>query len=138
MIAPASHTRRLATWPCVFMLAGALLVLSGCGSSAPDTTMPSDPPTPSTDEEGPDPENLVSTTGTVTYIAMEGGFWAIITPDSTRYDPGSSLPDSLQTEGLEIRFRGEEKPGQPSIRMWGTPIDLLEAMPIDDPEDNTE
>ncbi len=137
MIAPAARTRWLSTWPCVLMLAGALLVLGGCGSSSPDTAMPADPPTPS-DEEGPDPENVVSTTGTVTFVEMEGGFWAIITPDSTRYDPGSSLPDSLRTEGLEIRFRGEENAGQPSIRMWGTPIDLLEAMPIEDAQEDTE
>ncbi|MFO8231922.1 MAG: hypothetical protein R6U20_04585 [Longimonas sp.] len=131
-----AYTARLG-WLCMTALLGALLVLGGCGSSAPDTTMPADPPTPS-DEEGPNPENLVSTTGTVTYVEMEGGFWAIITPDSTRYDPSGSLPDSLQTEGLEIRFRGEEKSSQPSIRMWGTPIDLLEAMPIDDTKDNSE
>jgi len=125
-----------APWIAIAVLVGALLITGGCGSSAPDT-MPADVPDRS-DEEGPNPENLVSTTGTVTFIEMEGGFWAIITPDSTRYDPTGSLPDSLKTEGLQIRFRGEEKAGQPSIRMWGTPIDLLEAMPIDDTEDNSE
>lgn len=118
-------------WLCAAALLGALLVLGGCGSSAPDTAMPTDPPSPA-DEDGPNPEQLVSTTGTVVFMEMEGGFWGIVTSDSTRYDPGGSLPDSLQTDGLEIRFRGEEKPGQPSIRMWGTPINLLEAMPIDE------
>ncbi len=118
------------SWLCVAALLGALLVLGGCGSSAPDTAMPTDPPNPA-NEDAPNPEQLVSTTGTVVFMEMEGGFWGIITSDSTRYDPGGSLPDSLQTDGLAIRFRGEEKPGQPSIRMWGTPIDLLEAMPVD-------
>jgi hypothetical protein len=92
--------------------------------------MPADPDMPA-DTEGPAPEDLVSGTGTVVYVEMEGGFWGIVTSDSTRYEPGSSLPDSLRTDGLDIRFRGKENPGRPSIRMWGTSIDLLEAMPVD-------
>ena len=120
-------------WFCVAALTGALLVLGGCSSSAPDTAMPADPNMPA-DTEGPKPEDLVSGTGTVVYVEMEGGFWGIVTSDSTQYEPGSSLPDSLQTNGLDIRFRGKENPGQPSIRMWGIPIDLLEAMPVDTAE----
>lgn len=112
-------------------LVGVLVVLGGCGTSAPNTAMPANPTLPD-GTDGPDPEQLVSGTGTVTFVEMEGGFWGIVTSDSTRYDPGRTLPDSLQTDGLAIRFRGVEQPGAPSIRMWGTPIELTEAMPIEE------
>ncbi|MES3629799.1 MAG: hypothetical protein PPP56_06505 [Longimonas sp.] len=109
-----------------------LLALGGCGSTPPDTAAPAgDVPSLSPDDEASELEDMISTTGTVRYQELEGGFWSIIARDSTRYDPGGTLPDSLQQEGLQIRFRGEEFPGRPSIRMWGTPIEIHEAMPVD-------
>ncbi len=117
----------------VLLLVGSLCV--ACSASEPPLSNGQGGAAPSPGEdEGPDPDNVVNTTGTVVFKEMEGGFWGIIARDSTQYDPGDTLPDSLRTEGLEIRFEGEANPGAPSMRMWGTPIDIIEAMPLDHAE----
>jgi hypothetical protein len=75
--------------------------------------------------EAPDPENIISDTGTVHYVDLEGGFYGIVADDSTRYLP-DSLDAALQQDGLRVRFRAHIREDAVTMQMWGQPIDLLD------------
>jgi hypothetical protein len=62
--------------------------------------------------------------GEVTYVAIEGGFWGIVGADGKRYDPGR-LAREFQQPGLKVRVEARPLSGQVSMRMWGTPIEIL-------------
>jgi hypothetical protein len=71
------------------------------------------------------PGDIVSDTGTVQYVDLEGGFYGIVADDSTRY-----LPDSLgarfREDGLRVRFRGERRDDVMTAPMWGQPVRLID------------
>ena len=64
---------------------------------------------------------FIKDTGTITYIDLEGGFYAII--GSKDYDP-LNLPEEFWVEGLQVLFKALRYNG-PTFHMWGTPIVLL-------------
>ena len=90
--------------------------------SNPDTTT-----TPVTDD------TTIQGTGTIRFVDLEGGFYGIVAEDGTKYDP-TPLPDSLQENGVRIRFRVKEKDVM-TTRMWGTPVEVVHAERIDDEND---
>ncbi len=69
---------------------------------------------------------IINDTGTVTYIDIEGGFYAII--GTKDYDP-LNLPDEFKVEGLQVRFKAVMYNG-PTFHMWGFPIILIEIEKI--------
>lgn len=73
--------------------------------------------------------SLVSTTGTVVYMDLEGGFYGIVADDGTRYLP-DTLPASCKVDGIRVKFTGMEKTGVASIYMWGTSLRVLSAVPL--------
>jgi len=73
--------------------------------------------------------SLVSTTGTVVYMDLEGGFYGIVADDGTRYLP-DTLPESCKVDGIRVKFTGMEKTGVASISMWGTSLRILSAVPL--------
>lgn len=87
------------------------------------------PPPPGGDEGIP-PEQLVSTTGTVRYIDLEGGFYGIVARDSVRYDP-LDLDDEFQVDGLAVRFRGRLRTDVMTVRQWGRPLEILEIASVE-------
>ena len=88
--------------------------------STPSGTTPT--PTPG------DPD-LITRTGTVRYLDLEGGFWGIVADDSTRYDPGT-LDPRFQKDGLRVRFDARRAEGQMSIRQWGTLVTIVRIDPL--------
>lgn len=76
-------------------------------------------------DDAPSPEDIISDTGTVRYVELEGGFYGIIADDSTRY-----LPDSLgarfQEDGMRIRFRAQLRDNVVTAQMWGQPVRMLD------------
>lgn len=60
---------------------------------------------------------------TVHWIDLEGGFWGLVGPDGSRYEPVSALSPALQHEGLRFRAHLRAVPVF-SYRMWGTPVDV--------------
>jgi hypothetical protein len=66
---------------------------------------------------------VVSETGTVKYIDLEGGFYGIISDDGQQYDP-MNLDQTYQKDGLRIRFQAKIRPDIASIHMWGIIIEL--------------
>jgi len=69
--------------------------------------------------------SIQAVTGTVRYIDVEGGFYGIVTDDGRKLDP-VNLPQEFQKDGLRIRARVEPLQQRVSIRMWGTPVRIIE------------
>ncbi len=65
----------------------------------------------------------ISSSGTVKYIELEGGFFGIITPDGRKYLP-LNLPKEFQVDGMPVTFTAREKTDLATIFMWGTPLNL--------------
>jgi hypothetical protein len=69
--------------------------------------------------------DIISQTGTIKFIDLEGGFFGIIGDDGKNYDP-LSLGPKFRVDGMRVRFRAKIQEGVVSIRMWGTPVEILE------------
>ena len=69
----------------------------------------------------------VSGTGTVNFVNLEGGFWAIRGDNNRIYDP-TNLPEEFQRENLAVRFTGKLRLDMASIHMTG---DILELTSIE-------
>ena len=110
----------------------AALLLAACSSSQdppPQDVIRVDPGDAEVPElgasEGPEPEDIVSGVGVVTYVDLEGGFYGIVVGDSTRYNP-LNLDAAFQEDGLRVRFRGVLQTDVMTTQMWGTPLEILE------------
>ncbi len=66
-----------------------------------------------------------STIAIVSYIDLEGGFYGIITDTGDHHDP-INLPVEYQVDSLRISYKYKTVQNVASIRMWGTPIEILE------------
>jgi hypothetical protein len=80
--------------------------------------------TPTSSKEG-----KIETTGTVTWVSLEGGFYGIIADDGTQYDP-VNLPDEYTYDGLRIGFTATEEPDVVSFHMWGTSVTITDVVPL--------
>jgi hypothetical protein len=96
------------------LLAVLLVIGIGCGNQ----TSPS--------------KDIVREIGTVTYMPLEGGFWAIVAdpPSPTlshgaTYDPLGGLPAQFQQQGLRIWFEGRIRDDMASIHMYGRIIEII-------------
>ncbi|MFA7199380.1 MAG: DUF333 domain-containing protein [Methanoculleus sp.] len=66
----------------------------------------------------------VATTGTVTYVDLEGGFFGIVADDGSHYLP-FGLDERYRVDGMRLTFVGEVKEGVMTIQQWGTPIEII-------------
>ncbi|BBL66991.1 putative hemolysin [Methanoculleus chikugoensis] len=66
----------------------------------------------------------VATTGTVTYIDLEGGFYGIVADDGERYLP-LDLDERYRVDGMRLTFAGEVSRDAMTIQQWGTPVEIL-------------
>ncbi|MDR3562144.1 MAG: hypothetical protein P4N59_12010 [Negativicutes bacterium] len=60
--------------------------------------------------------------GTVKYIALEGGFWGIVSKDGKNYDP-INLAEEFKQDGLPVKVEAVAK-DRVGIHMWGTIIEI--------------
>lgn len=84
-----------------------------------------------TDDDTPPPENVVSDVGTVRYVDLEGGFYGIVADDGSRYLP-DSLDETVREDGTRVRFRAQVRDDVMTAQMWGTPVTVLEIMPVEE------
>lgn len=68
-------------------------------------------------------EDIIRKNGTIVFIDLEGGFYAIKADDGTKYDP-VNLGKEFQQDGLRVHFEAKEAKELASFRMWGTLIEL--------------
>lgn len=62
--------------------------------------------------------NIVSGTGTITYLDFEGGFYGIVSDDEEHYDP-DNLSEEFQVDGLRVHFELSIIEGMSHIHQWG-------------------
>ena len=67
--------------------------------------------------------------GTVTYQALEGGFYGIVGDDGKKYEP-LNLDARYRKDGLRIAFDATPASDTVSTRMWGTPVNLTSVEEI--------
>lgn len=72
-------------------------------------------------EKGAD---ILSGTGTINHINLEGGFYGITTDDGQKYLP-KSLAQDFKVNGLRVRFQVKILTGVVTMYMWGTPVEVL-------------
>lgn len=101
-----------------FFFAAILLTAMACSAGIP--------PKRATPDDG----TVVRGTGVITYLDFEGGFFGIVSDNGSRYDPGS-LDEAFQEEGLRVRFSVRVLEGVMSIRMWGTPVEVIKLESVD-------
>ena len=94
-----------------------LALLAGCAGSA----APAGRPTPAADEAARSEVVM----GTVRHIDLEGGFYGIVTDDGRRLEP-VNLPREYRKDGVRLRARVVSLRDRVSIRMWGTPVRIIE------------
>ncbi len=105
---------RLATFLVLACTSLALAGAGGCGGASRDVA-----PTPTPGDPG-----LITGSGTVRYLDLEGGFYGIVADDSSRYDPGE-LDPRLRRDGMRVRFDLRKLEGAMSIRQWGTMVTVV-------------
>ena len=81
--------------------------------------------------EKSDTRRTVATTGTVTYVDLEGGFYGIVAEDGRNYLPGN-LPAEYRQDGLRVRFSADPEEDVAGFRMWGTPVKIRSIELIED------
>jgi hypothetical protein len=67
---------------------------------------------------------VISDTGTVRYVDLEGGYWAIFGDGGGHYDVVSGQPDAMKVDGLRVRFLARPSSRGVSIHMWGQRIEI--------------
>lgn len=72
----------------------------------------------------PDKEGVISMTGTVRFVDLEGGFYGIVADDGNHYDP-INLDKKFQVEGMRVRFEAKTRKDVATYHMWGTPIEII-------------
>lgn len=63
--------------------------------------------------------------GKVIYLAMEGGFYGIISDDGRKY-LATNLPSMFQQNNLTLRGKAISQPNTLGIHQWGEYIQLLD------------
>lgn len=107
----------------IALLSAALLV--GCSASDEpiDDSASNSSPAPGMNDDTTASDSIVTGTGTVQYIELEGGFYGIVTDDGDKLDP-ENLPEDLQEDGVRVRFRVTKKENMMTTRMWGTVVKI--------------
>ena len=100
--------------PLTALLAGLLLLTAaGCPPTGSDVR-----------EDVVRDGNSVTGTGTVRWISLEGGFYAIRGDDGVTYDP-INLPTEFRGDPIRVRFRAEVRP-LVGIHMVGPIVEIVE------------
>ncbi|HDD45030.1 MAG TPA: hypothetical protein ENG63_09270 [Candidatus Desulfofervidus auxilii] len=73
-------------------------------------------------------KEIISSTGTIKYLSLEGGFYGIETEKGEKYLP-LNLPEEFKKDGLKVWFKAKLKKVA-AIQMWGKPIEILEMSEI--------
>ncbi len=69
-------------------------------------------------------KDVISQTGTVKLINLEGGFYGIVGDDGKNYDP-ANLSEEFRVDGLRVSFEAKVLKDVATTRMWGTPVEII-------------
>ena len=69
-------------------------------------------------------DDIARGTGTVKFLSLEGGFFAIVGDDGVAYDP-TNLPSGFQRDGLRVRFEARLRRDLVGIHMVGPIVEVI-------------
>lgn len=70
-----------------------------------------------------DLDDVVTGTGTIRFLKIEGGFYGIVEDDGEHYDP-VNLDAEFQVDGLRVRFEAAVMHDVLTFHMWGTLVSI--------------
>lgn len=73
-------------------------------------------------------KDVISGTGTIKLINLEGEFYGIIGDDGKNYEP-INLSDEFKKDGLRVRFQVKLTEDIASTHLWGTPVKIIKIEP---------
>ena len=71
------------------------------------------------------PAGAIRVNGTVHYIALEGGFWAVRGDDGVTYDPMNGLAPAYQREDLRVTLVAKVRSDMGGVHMVGPVVEVL-------------
>ena len=75
------------------------------------------------------PAGAIQVNGTVRYMALEGGFWAVRGDDGVTYDPMNGLASPYQRENLRVTLVAKVRSDVGGIHMVGPIVEVLSIRP---------
>jgi hypothetical protein len=84
----------------------------------------------STTEMDKKSENIISGTGTIKFIDLEGGFYGIIGDDEQKLLP-DNLNEEFQVDGLRVRYEAKVQEDVMTIKMWGKPVEIIKIEKVE-------
>ena len=116
------------------LVAGCIMAVYGCNKGSDSTNdMPESGPDTGGQQESAStqaPADAFEFTGTVIYMDLEGGFYAIDADDGNKYDP-LNLPQAFRKEGLRVKVSAQHQTDVMSMHMYGTIIQILKIDEIE-------
>ncbi|MDO8577713.1 MAG: hypothetical protein Q7R50_00840 [Dehalococcoidales bacterium] len=75
-------------------------------------------------------EDIISGTGMVKFVNLEGGFYGIIADSGIQYDP-TNLDRNFEQDNLRVKFEGRIRSELVNTHQWGTILELtrIEKLP---------
>jgi len=67
--------------------------------------------------------------GTVRYLTLESGFWAVRGDDGVTYDPINGLAPAFQRENLRVTLVARVRTDMGGIHMVGPIVEILSIQP---------
>ena len=71
------------------------------------------------------PAGAIQVNGTVRYLTLEGGFWAVRGDDGVTYDPMNGLAPQYQRENLRVTLVAKVRSDLGGIHMVGPIVEVL-------------
>lgn len=71
------------------------------------------------------PAGAIRVNGTVHYVNLEGGFWAVRGDDGVTYDPIAGLAPAFQRANLRVTMVARIRPDMGGIHMVGPLVEVL-------------
>ncbi|MBD3379411.1 MAG: hypothetical protein GF408_03000 [Candidatus Omnitrophica bacterium] len=72
---------------------------------------------------------LITFSGTVDRVSLEGGFYGIVSDEGVKYDPVNLAPE-FRRDGLRVRATVRPLPDRASFHMWGEIVEVVEMRRI--------
>jgi len=71
------------------------------------------------------PAGAIRINGTVRYVTLEGGFWAVRGDDGLTYDPMNGLAPQYQRENLRVTLVAKVRDDIGGVHMVGPIVEVL-------------
>ncbi len=103
----------------VLLLSVMTLLLAGCHGEGGGLIPPATTPEP----------EILSGSGVIQFVNVEGGCWVIRSTDGNRYEP-INLSDPFRKDGLAVRYVLKTRPDILTICMVGRPVEVIDMQAV--------